>query len=28
VDIINGNDYKMIDQLLLESALQEQQLTW
>jgi len=27
-DTINGDDYKMIDQLLLESALQEQKITW
>lgn len=27
-DIVNGDDYKTIDQLLLESALHEQKLTW
>jgi hypothetical protein len=28
VDYVNGEDYKTIDQLLLESALQEQVQTW
>lgn len=28
VDYVNGEDYKTIDQILLESALQEQVQTW